>query len=262
MSAATIGRSQSLGVTLPRVIRSEWTKLRTVRSTYFTLLVAVALFIGVSALVTAVRAHRYHDFSAAQRADFNPVQMALAGIVVAQLAIGVLGVLAFSSEYSSGMIRSSLAAVPRRLPVLWSKLIVVGVTVFVVSLVTVLVSFFVTQAILAPYHLNVAITSAGTLNKLWTRAVYLTEVALICVALGALLRSTAGGISTFVGVFFVLPPITALLPADIGNSIMKYLPGSTVLGDNLSLWAGIAVMAGYAAIVVIAAAVRLQWTDA
>src|SRR5215468_12014390 len=128
-------RVPALRVTPGRVLRSEFTKFRTLRSTMWTLLGAVVVMIGLGALFSAVTASQYHTFNALQRADFNPVTTSLNGVMFAVVAFGVLGVLLTGGEYSTGMIRSSLTAVPRRLPVLWGKLAVFAGSIFSVSLV-------------------------------------------------------------------------------------------------------------------------------
>ena len=138
-----------LKVTQARVLVSEFTKFRTVRSTVWTLLVAVVLMIGISALFSAVTASQYHTFDAADRATFNPVSISLSGMMFAVVAFGVLGVLMISGEYSTGMIRSSLTAVPRRLPVLWGKLAVFAGVIFSISLVASVICFFLGQALIA-----------------------------------------------------------------------------------------------------------------
>ena len=155
---------QALRVTQPRVLLSEWTKFRSLRSTMWTLLTAVVLTIGIGALFSAVTANQYHTFSAADKASFNPITTSLNGILFSQLAIGVLGVLLISGEYSTGMIRSSLTAVPRRLPVLWAKLGVFAGVVFSVILVTSFVSFFLGQALLNSHHLGVSISAPDALR--------------------------------------------------------------------------------------------------
>ena len=109
------------GVTQARALRSEWTKLRSVRSTRWSLLAAVVLTIGIAALATAVFRNHWAGMSPADRADFHPLELNMAGVQLAQLAIGVLGVLVITAEYSTGMIRASMTAVPARLPVLWGK---------------------------------------------------------------------------------------------------------------------------------------------
>jgi ABC-2 type transport system permease protein len=252
-----------------RILRSELTKFRSVRSTVWTLLIAVALMIGVSALFSAVVANEYHTFNASDRLAFSPVTTSLAGFSLAQLAIGVLGVLLISGEYSTGMIRASLTAVPRRLPVLWGKLGVFAGVVLTLSLVAAVVSFYLGQSLLAGHHLNVSISAPGALRSVVGAALYVTVAGTIGLALGALLRNTAAAISAFVGAFFVIPQLTALLPASISNNLDPYLPsnaGSALFGAGpshaLSPWVGFIVFCGYAIVLITAAAYRLVRGDA
>ena len=261
----------ALKVTQARVLLSEFTKFRTVRSTVWTLLVAVVLMIGISALFSAVTASQYHTFDAADRATFNPVSISLSGMMFAVVAFGVLGVLMISGEYSTGMIRSSLTAVPRRLPVLWGKLAVFAGVIFSISLVASFICFFLGQALLNSHHLGVSIAAPGALRSIIGAALYGTVAGMIGVALGALVRNTAAGIATFAGVFFVIPPLTGLLPASISDHLSQYLPsyaGDAVWGgarsvtNALSPWTGFAVLCGYAVVVIAAAALRLRRVDA
>lgn len=260
-----------LKVTQARVLVSEFTKFRTVRSTVWTLLVAVVLMIGLSALFAAVTASQYHTFGPADRASFNPVSTSLGGMMFAVVAFGVLGVLMMSGEYSTGMIRSSLTAVPRRLPVLWGKLAVFAGVIFSVSLVASFISFFLGQALLNSHQLGVSITAPGALRSVIGAALYVTVAGMIGVALGALFRNTAAGIATFAGIFFVIPPLTGLLPASISDHLTQYLPsdaGEAVWGgargvtDALSPWTGFALLCGYAVVLIAAAALRLRRVDA
>ena len=260
-----------LKVTQARVLVSEFTKFRTVRSTVWTLLVAVVLMIGISALFSAVTASQYHTFDAADRATFNPVSISLSGMMFAVVAFGVLGVLMISGEYSTGMIRSSLTAVPRRLPVLWGKLAVFAGVIFSISLVASFICFFLGQALLNSHHLGVSVAAPGALRSIIGAALYGTVAGMIGVALGALFRNTAAGIATFAGVFFVIPPLTGLLPASISDHLSQYLPsyaGDAVWGgarsvtNALSPWTGFAVLCGYAVVVIAAAALRLRRADA
>jgi ABC-2 type transport system permease protein len=260
-----------LKVTQARVLLSEFTKFRTVRSTVWTLLVAVVLMIGLSALFAAVTASQYHTFGPADRASFNPVSTSLGGMMFAVVAFGVLGVLMISGEYSTGMIRSSLTAVPRRLPVLWGKLLVFAGVIFSVSLVASFISFFLGQALLNSHQLGVSITAPGALRSVIGAALYVSVAGMIGVALGALFRNTAAGIATFAGVFFVIPPLAQLLPASISDHLAQYLPssaGAAVWGgargitDALSPWTGFALLCGYAVVLIAAAALRLRRVDA
>jgi ABC-type transport system involved in multi-copper enzyme maturation permease subunit len=260
-----------LKVTQRRVVRSEWIKFRSLRSTLYTLLVAVVLMIGIGALFSGVTASQYHTFSVADKATFSPISTSLTGISFAVIAFGVLGVLLMSGEYSTGMIRSSLTAVPRRLPVLWAKLAVFAGAIFATSLVASFLSFLVGQALLSGDHLSVAITAPGALRSVIGAALYVTVAGMMGVALGALLRSTAAGISTLVGVFFIIPPLTGLLPASVSDHLTKYLPsnaGEALWGGThgvqsaMSPWTGFALLCGYAVIIIAAAAWRLRSTDA
>jgi ABC-2 type transport system permease protein len=271
--APTVVRTASIGhdvkVTQGRILRSEWTKFRSIRSTVWTLLIAVVLMIGVGALFSAVVANEYHTFSAASRAGFSAITTSLAGFSLAQLAIGVLGVLLISGEYSTGMIRASLTAVPRRLPVLWGKLAVFAGVVFTLSLIAAVISFFLGQSLLAGHHLGVAITAPGALRSVVGAALYVTVAGLIGLALGALLRNTAAAISAFVGAFFVIPQLTMLLPSSISTNLNPYLPsnaGAALFGGGpghaLSPWIGFIVFCGYAIVLITAAAYRLRRGDA
>lgn len=258
-------------VTQWRVLRSEWTKFRSLRSTVWTLLAAVVLMIGIGALFSAVIAHQYDTLRPAELAQFNPISASLNGITFAQLAIGVLGVLMITGEYSTGMIRSSLTAVPARLPVLWGKLMVFAALVLPLSLAASFVSFFLGQSLLDSHDLGVSISSPGALRSVIGAALYMTVAGLIGMAVGALLRNTAAGISTFVGVFFVIPPLAQLLPTSISDHLVQYFPsnagsalfdGTRGLTNPLSPWTGFAVLCLYAVVLIGLAAVRLRRTDA
>src|SRR5262245_40276198 len=193
-------RVPALKVTQGRVLRSEFTKFRSLRSTMWTLLAAVVLMIGLGALFSAVTASQYHTFSVVERAAFNPVTTSLNGVIFAVVAFGVLGVLLMGGEYGTGMIRASLTAVPRRLPVLWGKVAVFAGSIFSVSLVASFLSFFLGQALLSSHHLGVPVTAADALRSVLGAALYVAVAGLIGVALGALLRHTAAGIATFAAV--------------------------------------------------------------
>ena len=262
---------QTLRVTQPRVLLSEWTKFRSLRSTMWTLLTAVVLTIGIGALFSGVTASQYHTFSPGDKANFNPITTSLNGMLFAQLAIGVLGVLLISGEYSTGMIRSSLTAVPRRLPVLWAKLGVFAGVVFSVTLVSSFVSFFLGQALLNSHHLGVSISAPNALRDVIGAALYATVAGMIGMALGGLLRNTAAGISTFVAVFFVIPPLTDLLPSSWTSHFVQYLPsnagevlfgGGRGLAHPLAPWTGFGLLCAYAAVMIGIAAWRLRRADA
>jgi ABC-2 type transport system permease protein len=258
-------------VTQLHVLRSEWTKLWSLRSTRWSLLASFVAMAGLGPLVAAVQMGRWSQLSFHDRVTYDSINTAVSGYNLAQLAIGVLGVLVISGEYSTGMIRSSMMAVPARLPVLWAKILVYAVVTFALMLVASLISFFAVQAIVSQHHVQHAIGDAGALRTVIGASLYMTGLAVLCVGLGALLRNTAGGIATFVGLLFVLPGISAVLPASLDHSISKYLPlgaGTTVAThsfDNpyhLGVWGGFGLFCGYAAIAVAAGALSLLRRDA
>jgi ABC-2 type transport system permease protein len=257
-------------VTQRRVVRSEWTKLISLRSTRWALAATVLLAIGIGLLACIVFETRWAHLSAHDRADFHPLSVSLAGINFAQLALGVLGVLVITGEYSTGMIRSTLAAVPRRLPMLWGKALVFGATAFAVSLPATFIVFWVGQAILSGEHINIGIGDPGVFRALIGVPLFLTAMGLFGLALGAILRSTAGGIAALAGIVFVLPPIIGLLPTSVADSIDPYLPSNaggaiwTITPDpgTLAPWAGFGVFCAYVAIAMALAAVLLVRRDA
>jgi ABC-2 type transport system permease protein len=258
-------------VTQARVTRSEWTKFVSLRSTLWSLGVGVLLTIAFPILFAAVTASHWSHMSAADRAGRHPLDIALAGVNVAQLAIAVLGVLIVTGEYSTGMIRSTLIAVPKRLPVLWAKLAVYAVVSFVLMVPAVLIGFFASQAILSGHHiLQISFADPGVARSLVGGALYVTAVAIFALGIGALVRNTAGGIATFAGIFFVIPPLMNILPTSWNDAISKYLPSDAgrqlfslhAGAHSLSpLWGGL-LMLGYCALVVGVAAVLLVRRDA
>ncbi len=210
-----------------RVLLSEWTKLRSVRSTKWSLAVGFLLTIAFPLLFALVTRSHWHSMSPPDRRDRHPLDIALAGVNVAQLAIAVLGVLLISAEYSTGSIRSTFTAVPRRLPVLWAKVLDYAVVSAVLTLPAVLISFFASQAILNGIpQLQISFTGAGVARSVIGGAVYVVLVGVFALGIGAIVRNTAGGIAAFAGIFFVLPPLMFVLPTSWNNAISQYLPSS------------------------------------
>lgn len=255
-------------VTQARVIDSEWCKLWSLRSTRWTLLVAVvSMVFGI--VIAAIDMSRWASISAHDKATFSAIDTSLAGYHFAQLAIGVLGVLVVTGEYSTGMIRSSFMAVPKRLPVFWAKLIVFASVTFVLMLVSAFLAFFISQAVLTHEHVNVTIGHAHALRAVVGDALFLTALAIFCVSLGALIRNTAGGIAAFAGVMFALPGINGILPTSLHNAINPFLPsnaGAAILTDRPSThwaspWGGFGIFCAYTAITLVAAAILLKRRD-
>ena len=258
-------------VTQRNVLRSEWTKLWTLRSTRWSLLAAVVAMAGLGALVAAVQMSRWTQLSAHERAIYDAIDTGVGGYRLAELAIGVLGVLVITGEYSTGMIRSTFMAVPRRLPVLWAKLAVFCSVTFALMLISTFVSFFAVQAIVTQHGQQHALGDPHALRAVLGTALFLTVLGALAVGIGALVRNTAGGIALFVFVLFVLPGITSILPSSIADSVDPYLPlsaGTAVATStfenthHLAPWTGFAVLCGYALVAIAAAAAGLLRRDA
>src|SRR6201996_45271 len=206
----------TLKVTQTRVMKAEWTKLRTQPGALWSLLVAVILVIAFGILYSLLREAR-PPHGAAAVASFDPTAVRLSGVQLAQIATGVLGVLLMTSEYATGLIRTTLAAVPRRLPTLWGKASVLVGAVIAVSIPAVIAAFLVGQSILASHHLSVSLGDPGVARAVIGGALYLAVAALLGLALGALLRSTAGGIAALFGLLFALPILVGFLPGSLAD---------------------------------------------
>lgn len=266
-----------LRVAQRRVIVSEWIKLRSLRSTVYTLVAAVVAVIGFAilaafALTGEIEGPRGGGPPGGVESTIDATTVSLAGVHLAQIIIGVLGVLVISGEYATGMIRSSLTAVPKRLPVLWGKAIVLSAVTLALMLVAVFVAFFAGQAILAGKDMDVALTGDGVLRALAGAALYLTGIGVIGLALGALLRHTAGAITTLFAILLVVPGLLGLvlpdswaealnpyLPSNAGQSFMAAIDSGQGL---LSPLAGFAVFAAYVVVLLGAAALALVRRDA
>ncbi len=271
VAAPVVPRLEQTGrVTQLRVIASEWTKLHSLRSTRWSLFAAVVLTIGLPAIFAAVTSSHWGHMSLRERADRHPLDIALAGVNLSQLAIGVLGVLVVTGEYSTGMIRASFTAVPKRLPVLWAKIVVFGVVSFLLMLPSVLVAFWASQAILSKHDiLQTSLSANGILRSVVGGALYAMLFGVFCLALGAIVRNTAGGIATFVGLFFVIPPLLNVFPTSWQNAINPWIPNSagrsifqlTHGPHSLSPAGGLAIFLAYIAAAVAIAAVLLVRRD-
>jgi hypothetical protein len=236
-------------------LRSEWIKLRTVRSTIWTLLVTVVLGIGFSVLSVLAAKARTSGGGPGGGFVIDPTRRSLSGVIFAQLAIGVLGVLVMSAEYSSGTIRATFSAIPRRLVVLAAKTAVFGLVAIVVSEVVTFVAFFIGQAIFSSSSLpHTTLGQPGVLRAVVGGGLYLTLLALFALGLATIIRHTAGSISAFVGLLLILPLLLNALPTNYQNDIGRFLPiniGVNVVSiapqaNSFSPWVGIIVLAAYA----------------
>ena len=252
------------------VLRSEWTKLRSVRSTFWALTVTVVLGVGLGAVISAAAAHGYAKFSVSQKLSWDPTGVSGAGMAIAQLAIAVLGVLCISSEYSSGMIRTSLIAVPKRGRVLAAKSLVLAGVTFVVGEVTCFVAFFVGQAIISGHAPHAALGDPGVARAVVGGGLYLAALAVLSVAAGAWLRHPAAAIAAMMAVVLVLPLIAQALPDSWRNPVTEFWPtqaGTQITSvyhsaHTLQPWPGFGVMCLFVVIVYAIAWTLLDRRDA
>jgi ABC-2 type transport system permease protein len=270
VSARVSSLPDDLKVTQVGVLRSEWLKFWSLRSSYVTLAATVAGMIGFGSMFAAVTANRWALMKAAEHARFDPTGVSLRGYFLAQLVVGVLGVLIVTGDYSTGMIRASLTAAPTRLPVLWAKVIVFAVITYVVTTASAFCAFFAGQALLSSQHIETTLSAPDVLRAVVGTGLYLTVVGLLGVALGWIIRSTAGAIGTVFGLLLVLPLLAEALPSSWGDHINPYLPSNagqqlvSVRSDPAMLapWTGFAVFCAYAVGGIVVAAVLLRRRDA
>ena len=229
------------------VAQMEWLKLRSVRSTWWTLLVFAAGMVGLAILVMRGQQHS---------ASFDPTNDSFAGLAIGQLALGVLGVLAVTSEFSSGMIRATFAAAPRRPLVLAAKAAILASVTLVAGEIMAFVAFGVGQAVLKSQFPHAALGQPGVLRAVLMAGAYPALIALTGLGLGASIRHTAGAISAVVGVLFVLPLILLPLGTSIQNSVGQFMPmliaensltAVKPVAHSLSAGVGFALLCLYAA---------------
>ncbi|MHA7133344.1 ABC transporter permease subunit [Oerskovia turbata] len=290
MSAATVTadrpttrRASASRLTFGGVLKSEWIKLWTLRSTTWTLAITVVLMVGIALMLGFFMNLAVQEMPA-EAADATSSILPGASIIVggyqmAQLVVAVLGALIITGEYSTGMIRSTFSAVPRRLPAFFAKLAVLFSVSFVVTLVGVALSYLVTIPFVQE---TVSLTDGDNVRVLVGSALYVATIAALSLGIGTLLRSTAGAIFTVMGLLLVIPNILAVVTAFSDNvvleAIYKYLPslagqqlmsmggidpmtGMAATG-NLAPWAGYGVLAAWTLVTLIAAAVVLKRRDA
>ena len=239
------------------VLRAEWTKLRTVRSSAWTVFALAVITLGIAAIAGSTVSNSWHTMSAFERQTFDPTALSLRGTLFGQLVIGVLGILVMSAEYSTGSIRSTLMAVPSRSKVLFSKITVMAALGFVVSEVLSFGSFFLGQTLLANPAPHATLSQPGVLRAVVGGGLVLTVLGLFALGLATIIRHSAAAITSYVGMLLVLPLVVQALPSSISQPITKYLPFhisnamtsvTHVLGNgpSLSPWTGFAVLCGYA----------------
>jgi ABC-2 type transport system permease protein len=252
------------------VLRAEWTKFWSVRSTLYTFVALVVVTIGISALLCLAVAANWSDIKPADRAQIDPVSQSLSGIFLGQMAIIVLGALTISSEYSTGGIRTTLTAVPQRLRLLGAKALVLAVVAFVAGLITMFPSFWLGQRVLSTAHagIEVSLGDPNVLRAVVGGALYVAACGLLGLALGALLRHTAGAITTAIGIVFILPIVANFLPGTWGDNVGKVLNAGGAISNTrpvdgqLAPWTGYAVFSLWWIVLLGCAAVLLRRRDA
>jgi hypothetical protein len=264
-------RAAGTPIRLRDVLRSEWIKLRSVRSTLWTAVAATLIAIGVGDLLCLYFSANWSHFSAAQRRTFDATATSLGGIFFAQIAIGTLGVLAVTSEYGTGSIRTTYAAVPQRRLLLAAKALTFAGAVFLLGELLSFTAFGIGQAILGPEHSGASLRDTDVLRAVIGGGAYLTLVGLLGMAFGALIRRTAGALTTLFGLLFLAMLIAATLPAFWYDRIGQYLPasaGSQIMfvvpldQHVLGPWAGAGVLALYVSAAFGAAAYLIGRRDA
>jgi ABC-2 type transport system permease protein len=270
MSALTHGTrptsGREPGVSFAGAVSSEWIKFRTLRSSWAVLLAAVVAMIAIGGLIGYVTGSNWNGrLDPEDRVASAPLQ----GLFLAQLLVGVLGVLFVSGEYSTGMIRSTLAAVPRRLPVLAAKALVYGLVTLVALVPASFLAFGTAQLFLHHFGHGTALSAPTALRAILATAVYLTLVGLLGGALGWIVRSTPGGISLLVAILLVVPTIFGVLPGRWAKDVTHYLPGeagASFYGSlrpdgGLAPGAGLLVLVAWVALAMVGAAVLLKRRD-
>jgi ABC-type transport system involved in multi-copper enzyme maturation permease subunit len=247
------------------VIASEWTKLHSLRSSRLSLLIALGLVVGLGVFVPWLSVAQWREGT--PTAGYNAVERSLSGIYLAQIAVGVLGAMVVTGEYATGAIRATFAAVPRRLPVLWSKLGVFVATTLVLGTIASVLAFLAGQAIFSSKHVDASFGDPHVLRAVLGCGLFLAAMGAFGLALGALLRNTAAAITTLTLLLFVVPVIVDVLPK--GEQIGPYLPAAAGMqvtsvspGGPLGAWGGFGLLCAYVVATIAVAAVLLVRRDA
>jgi ABC-2 type transport system permease protein len=257
------------------LVRSELTKMRSVRSTKWTLLITVVLTIALSIILTSIQAGHWSHVSLANRLTFDPTNLSLTGLSLGELTIGILGVMVITSEFGTGTIRSSLAAVPNRGLFLWAKVAAFTMVVLTIGEVISFAAFFIGQALLAHPVPHATIGQPGVLRAIVGGGLYLTLIGLLAMGIGTIIRHTAGALAAFVAILLIIPALIPAFPSGVQNAVSKFEPvsiGNAIATVNthvaagatptFSPWAGVALLCLYAAVALGIGAWRLASRDA
>jgi ABC-2 type transport system permease protein len=254
-----------------RLLRSEWTKLRSVRSTAWSLAALVVAGVGLNTLIVGIAIANWSTTNEATKHMYatDPTGFLAAALGFAQIPVCVLGVLVITSEYATGMISSSVLAVPRRTPMLAAKAVVFTAVALVAGEIMAFVSFLIAQAIIG-HHLPESFGDASTLRAVFGVGLYLALLGLMSLAIGAIVRHTAAAITVAIGVLVVLTGLASLLPGTVGRHIDAYLPTQAGMvithahqeaTDLLSPWQGFGVFCLWTALALGAAVILLRRRD-
>ena len=260
------------GLSLAGIVRSEWIKLRSLRSTAWSYIIVVLISVGMAALMSSSLSFERAGGTLpdAEQARFL-LQASTFGIYFGQLVVAVLGVLVISGEYSTGMIKSTLTAAPRRLSTLWAKALVLFVTTYLVSLIGTLASFLVASPILAAKGIHGNLFEADLIVPILGGSLYLALISVFALGVGTILRSSAGGIAAALGILLVLPVIFQLIPAAWAADTLPYLVSNAGFamfgfaagsGTPLEWWQGLVTLLAWVAVTIGTAAVLLKRRDA
>ncbi|MFC8924153.1 ABC transporter permease [Cellulosimicrobium sp. NPDC057127] len=273
----TTTRTSPYRLSFGHVLRAEWIKFRTLRSTAWTLAITVVVMAAIALMFAALMSSLSDDPElAASSGGLMPgVMIVTFGYSFAQLVVAVLGALTITGEYSTGMIRSTFSAVPTRLPAFAAKSLVLAVVTFVVSALGVVASYLVAMPFLSGTPLEVDLGAEGTIRALLGAPLYLAAIAVLSVALGAIIRNSAGTIFGLVALLLVVPSILQAIPTDWVRDLAQFLPSTAgerlVIGDAmngmgtdfiLSPWQGFAVLVAWVAVAWVAAALVIKRRDA
>ncbi|MFJ2113189.1 MULTISPECIES: ABC transporter permease subunit [unclassified Streptomyces] len=256
---------------VPAVLRSEWTKISTVSSTTWTLISALVVTVVLGGALSALLNAQFGDLSRAQQATFDPTLTSFSGMILGQLAMVVFGVLVVGSEYSSGMIRTSLAAVPQRATFLFGKILVAGVLALLVGIVTGFLTFFLGQALLGDHRTTIG--EPGVLRAVVGSGLYMALIAVFSMGVTAMLRSSMLALGILMPFFFLVSQILSAVPGakdvahyfpdQAGSRIMQVVPDA-MNADKVPYgpWAGFGIMAIWVAAALIGGYAVLRERDA
>ncbi|MEU8673329.1 ABC transporter permease subunit [Streptomyces sp. NPDC048560] len=256
---------------VPAVLTSEWTKIRTVSSTTWTLISAFAVTVAMSAALCALMNAQFDELSDAERATFDPTFVSFSGMILGQLAMVVFGVLVVGTEYSSGMIRTSLAAVPQRATFLFSKIAVAGMLALAVGLATSFISFFLGQALLGEHRTDLG--ADHVLRAVFGGGIYMGLIAIFSMGVATMLRSSMLSLGILMPFFFLVSQILSAVPG--AKNVARYFPDQAgskimqVVPDAMNSdpapygpWGGLGILLAWVVAVLIGGYAVLKKRDA